>query len=298
MPLPSPTFVVAEAAPSAAGRSLQLRQQLLRSFLLLLLIGLYAPTVAWLYARWTMSVWHNAHGLLVPPVVAYLVWRELKRLRDLPASSDPWGFALLAPALLLHALDAGMRTQLLSAATLVLVCPGLSLLLLGRARTRAILFPLLCLSLMLPIPLAVTERVHLVLREIATVGTAVLLPLLGISVYAEDTTLYLAGNTLLVGDACSGFSTLYAAVATAALTAYSCDSGRRRAMVLIAAVPLAIAANILRVTLLAVLTVSQGVAILDTSVHPLSGVLTFVLVLPIIFWLGRPVGTVAEAGPR
>ena len=34
---------------------------------------LYAPTVDWLFQRWTMSVWQHAHGLLIPPVVAYVV---------------------------------------------------------------------------------------------------------------------------------------------------------------------------------------------------------------------------------
>src|SRR5688500_4233987 len=106
------------------------------------LVALLAPTVAWLYERWTMSVWHNAHGLFIPPLVAYLVYEELKRTRHRPAASSAWGFAFLVPALLLHALDAGMHTQLLSALALVLMLPGLALLLLGVERTRAIAFPL------------------------------------------------------------------------------------------------------------------------------------------------------------
>jgi hypothetical protein len=31
---------------------------------------LYAPTLVWLWERWTLSVWHHAHGLLIPPVVS------------------------------------------------------------------------------------------------------------------------------------------------------------------------------------------------------------------------------------
>ena len=33
---------------------------------------LYAPTLVWLWERWTLSVWHHAHGLLIPPVVGLL----------------------------------------------------------------------------------------------------------------------------------------------------------------------------------------------------------------------------------
>src|SRR5690348_10725602 len=69
------------------------------------LILLYAPVSRWLYGRWTMSIWHNAHGLLIPPIVAYLAWQELKPLRHEPRAASAWGFVFLVPALMLHAVD-------------------------------------------------------------------------------------------------------------------------------------------------------------------------------------------------
>src|SRR5215472_2558112 len=47
------------------------------------LIVLYAPTFRWLFTRWTLSVWHNAHGLFVLPLAAWLAAIELKRCRSL-----------------------------------------------------------------------------------------------------------------------------------------------------------------------------------------------------------------------
>lgn len=252
-----------------------------------LLIALFAPTVAWLWERWTLSVWHHAHGLLILVVVAYLVREELIRHRGLSADSSAWGFLLLVPALGLHALDSGMHTQLLSAAALILAFPGLSLLFLGVPRTRAILYPLLFLFFTLPIPLALTESLHLALRKIATASTAAIIPQLGIPLYVEGTVLHIPNGILQVADACSGFSTLYAAVAVACLVAYTCPDSRRRAIVLLAAVPLAIGANIIRVVLLVLLVNWQGVGILGTSLHTISGLFTFVLTLPVIFWLGQ-----------
>jgi exosortase/archaeosortase family protein len=55
---------------------------------------------------------------------------------------------------------------------------------------------------------------------------------------------------------------------------------------LLSAAPIAIAANVLRVIALVVLVAWRGSGILETFVHPLSGAMTFVLALPIIFWLG------------
>jgi exosortase len=254
---------------------------------LVLMVALYWPTVAWLWDRWTMSVWQNAHGLLIAGFVAWLVRDELVRLRDLPASSSGWGFVLLVPALALHVLDTGMHTQLLSAAALFLALPGVSLLFLGKERTRAIAFPLVLLFLTLPIPLVFTEGLHLFLRKIATAGTAFFVPMLGIPLWVEGTALHVPAGTLLVADACSGFSTLYASIVVACLVAYHCRDPRRRATVLLLATPIAIAANIVRMLILVVAVQWQGLEVLDTPWHPISGMFTFVLALPLIVWLGR-----------
>lgn len=263
------------------------------AFAMLLLVGielvlLYAPTVSWLYDRWTMSVWHNAHGLLIPPAVAYFAWQELRPLRSLPHDANPWGFAFFVPAMLAHVLDTGIHSQILSAASICLALPGLALLFLGTARAKAIAFPLAFSVFMLPIPLAITEHIHLIGRQVAVFFSSYALPLLGVTVYTEGTTLHLANGVLVIGDGCSGFSTVYAAVAVAALTAYSCNNLRGRVLALGLAVPIAILSNAFRVTLLGVLVQWRGLGILETWVHPASGMLTFALTLPIIFWLGAP----------
>ena len=247
---------------------------------------LFWPTIEWLYQRWTLSVWQHAHGLFIPPLVGYFAYQELKPLAGQPRSASAWGFVFLVPALVLHALDAGLHTQLLSAVALMLALPGFSLLLLGVERTRRIAFPLAFLLFALPIPLAVTENIHLQLRYIVVAVVSWLMPWAGVPVYVEGTTLHMANGAVEIADACSGFSTLYAAVAVAALTAYSAPSTLRRVLVLSSAVPLAIGANLLRVFVLVLLVVWKGSEILDTIIHPLSGVATFALSLPIIFWLG------------
>jgi exosortase len=274
---------------SPSGVSLTSLQWSLLAVVGLELALLYGPTVGWLFDRWTLSVWHNAHGMLIPVAVAYFAWQELRPLAHLETRASAWGFVFLLAALAIHVLDTGMHTQILSAASIVIALPGLSLLFLGTTRTKAIAFPLAFLVFMLPIPLVVTERLHLLLREIATVATANLVPLLGISLFTEGTTLHLREGVLQVGDACSGFSTLYASCAVAALTAYSCNHWRGRALALASAVPLAIGANILRIVLLVLAVRFLGMGSLDTWIHPGSGMLTFVIALPAIMWLGRSI---------
>ncbi len=247
----------------------------------------FAPTVFWLYQRWTMSVWQNGHGILVTLLVIYLLRQELKKTTDLPRESSAWGYAFLIPALVMHMLDTGMHSQMLSAIALFLALPGMAFLFLGAKRTKPLLFPLFSLFLTLPIPLLFTESIHLALRVIATDSVAWLLKLVQVPVFATGTTLQVERGTLQVADACSGFSTLYAAITIAILTAYFCNSPARRIIVLLIAAPLAIAVNIARVLLLAVLVNWFGLDILATSAHELSGLLTFMVALPIIFFIGQ-----------
>ncbi len=257
-------------------------------WLVALLLGiLFAPTILWLWDRWTMSVWQNGHGILVSALVIYLVWGELQKLKSLPLSSNPWGFAILIPALLMHMIDTGMHSQLLSGIALFLSLPGLALLFLGTERTKAILFPLSILMLTLPIPLVFTESIHLALRHIATKSVAWLLKLFGVPVFSTGTSLEVEGGSLMVADACSGFATLYAAITIAILTAYFCNSTSRRILILLIAAPLAIAVNIMRVLVLTLLVNWFGLDVLKTSAHEISGLMTFMIALPIIFYLGQ-----------
>ena len=288
------------ALTEASGAIAERRGTRTRTALLVLvaaeLIILFAPVAQWLYGRWTMSVWHHAHGLLIPPVVAWFCYEELRRFKGEPVNGSAWGFAFLLPALALHAADTTMHTQLLAAIALVLALPGLSLLLLGVPRTRAIIFPLAFTAFALPIPLSLTESLHLALRHIVTDGVTTLLPFLNVAFYTEATTIHLTNGAVQIADACSGFSTLYASLATACLLAYTTPSRMRAASTLVAAVPLAIGANILRVTLLVALVAWRGEGILETWIHPASGMLTFAIALPALFWIAQRRGGTKEAG--
>jgi len=252
-----------------------------------LLLLLFAPTINWLFGRWTMGVWHNGHSILIAIVVIYLIWNELQKNNNLITNVTPWGFVILIPALLLHMLDTGIHTQLLSATAFFLCLPGLSLLFLGKERTKVILFPLSMLLFTLPIPLTFTESIHLSLRHIATDSTGWLLNFFGIPSFTSGTLIEIPNGSLRVADACSGFSILYATITIAVLTAYLCPNLVRRIIILCIAIPLAISVNILRVFVLTMLVHWMGLDVLATSAHEISGMLTFAIALPIIFWLGQ-----------
>jgi exosortase len=245
----------------------------------LLCLAAFAPTIQWMYREWTRSVWSNEHGLFVPFAMIWLARNALRGDHG-PAESSAWGFLPLAAGLALAALDANAQSRYLAALGLVIALPGLSLLLLGARRTRALRVPLLIGILLVPIPY--TVGTPLLLRTLTASGVLPLLHMLGFTAMREGTQLILPHQNFLVADACSGVATLYASVASAMVLAALSTSRWRRVALILSAPLLAIAANVVRVTLLVLLADTFGTALLDTAMHEASGVATFAVVLVVL----------------
>jgi len=252
-----------------------------------LAVLVFAPTIYWLWQRWTMSVWHNVHGMFIPLAVAYLIRKVLRSDQIADAEQSAWGFLFLIAGLGMIVLDSAIRTQLLAAFGMVVCLPGFSLLLLGSRRTRALAFVWVLSFFMLPIPAAFIEGLILLLRRITAAGAGQLMALFGTTVTREGTTLFLPGANLYITDACSGFSVLYASFTLALVLAYMNPSWPRRVITLGAAFPIAVACNILRCTLLGLLVQHWGGGILDTRIHPISGMLTFTAAAVLLAFLSR-----------
>jgi exosortase len=248
----------------------------------------YAPTCVWLVERWSMGVWWHVHGFVVFPISSWLAWRKLRVLPPGPPSSSALGFLFLAPAVLLQVLDAMLGFEILSAVSFLLALAGFVLLFLGRERAKALWFPLLFLGFAVPIPLFVARKIHLVLRQIAAVGTEHALDLLGYDVHRSGMHLQVGPEGIEIADACSGFSTLAALFMAGLLIAYLARARWWRGALLVLWVfPAAAAANVVRCELLSMLTVAFGSDILGTALHPVSGVFTFVLALALLLALER-----------
>ncbi len=243
----------------------------------------FTPTAVWLYQRGTQSAFSEVHTLFMPFVLAYLIYEQLKLDPDPTPRSSPLGFLFLVPALLLVALDAAIKTQMLGAIALVIALPGLSLLLLGAKRTRELAFPLALAVFIVPIPAGMLTPIYGVLRPIAAIGTEWLVPLFGVPIARSGTALQVPRLAVEVADNCSGWSSLQAAVITGLVLAHFSKSRRRRILILASAIPLAVVCNVLRVTALVLLAQRYGGELLDTTLHPASGVILFGVVIAAMF---------------
>lgn len=188
------------------------------------------------------------HGFLVPLVILWVVWRERERWRKVPAQPSAWGFALLAAGAAFQVagavgvgLFAGALGFLCSAAGVVL-CFG------GFARVRAWVFPLLLSLFMLPKLAIVYNQVTLPLQLLATRQAAAILWAAGVAVVREGNVLQVGAHRVAVVEACNGLRYLIPLGFTAVVFAYLADERPwMRAVLLVAAVPVSMFANAIRV---------------------------------------------------
>jgi exosortase len=247
-----------------------------------LLLVCYASTLGGMIRQWSTDE-DMGHGFLVPVVISWIVWRERGRWRELDPKPSLWGFALLAAGAGLHATGAIGVGLFASSLGLLLSIVGVVLGFGGFPLVRAWIFPLLLTLFMLPKLAVVYNQATLPLQLLASKLAAAILTISGLGVIREGNILDVGGHRVAVAEACDGIRFLLPLGFVAVIFAYLSDPKPwMRLAVLAAAVPVAIAANAVRVAAAAWLPA------LDSGLpHEAEGGIIFVLSLAMIPILQR-----------
>ena len=250
-------------------------------FALLAFFAVYGPTFKWLFDRWMMGVWYNAHGILIPFATGYLVWRRLRTTELIQTrNSNIAGLILLTGSLLLHVADTVIWSQVLSALSIVPAVVGLSMIFIGFSATKSIWLPLLLLVFMIPIPSAAIQPIVVLMRSITAVGASIGLQLIGVPLIRTGTYIEIPNGLVNVANACSGFATFSATLAfTAFLLWFFVISYKGMGFLLLTVLPVALAANIIRNIFLILISYYFGMQILETFWHPLSGYVMYLIAI-------------------
>jgi len=130
-----------------------------------------------------------------------------------------------------------------------LTVAGLVLLVAGWQVFRRVLWILLFLFLMFPLPGRIHNLVAGPLQQLATTGSVGLLEAVGASVSQQGNVVLLNENTpMAVAEACSGLRMLTAFIIVAAFIAYLVKRPRwQKGILLVSSIPVAVACNIVRI---------------------------------------------------
>jgi exosortase len=219
-----------------------------------LLLVSYAVVLARTAKLW-MEDLNMSHGIFVPVLVAYMIWQERDVLRAVKPSHNAYGLVLmLMGGSLLCMGPPGLDTFAI-ATRLAFMCSltGTILYLRGFATIRLLLYPLLLLCMMFPLPGFVLERFTLPLQLIASRLAEQLLEWSGYSILRDGNILHLPGQTLSIAEACSGLRSLLALTFLAQAYAYMFDKRPwMRLALAVCVIPIAIFANSMRIVATAV----------------------------------------------
>lgn len=270
---PSATALSRRAAPAAIAATV-------------VLLALVVPLLFWRTTASMVEIWERsetfAHGFLVFPIFAYLVWRIRHRL----AGIAPRPFA---PALAGVALAGAVWwvSERLSAPApgqfaVVAMVPLALWAILGTALVRALAFPLAFLFFAVPMG----EFLVPTMMDWTADFTVAALRASGVPVYRELNYLMLPTGMWSIVEACSGLRYLIASVTVGVLFAYlTYQSMWRRLAFIAASVVVPVLANWLRayfIVLLGHLTNNRLAVGVD---HIIYGWIFFGLVMLLLFWI-------------
>ncbi len=248
----------------------------------------------WAYANTTD--WQ--HCLLVPPLVAWLIWRKRPLLTSAPPRPDAiLGGLALGLAELLYWTGYRADNYYLGYASIQLLAAALVLWFFGRRIFGLIAFPWAFLLFAWPL-LFLDNLVAFPLRMIMATASTALLNLIGIETLQNGTALLSAPNpplgipagrvfSLDVADPCSGIRSLFALTMLAALYAHLSQRTLLKQFALfLSAFPLAVIGNMARVTTIAIVAVAFSQGFAAGPYHDFSGYLVFIVAIGLMLAFG------------
>lgn len=238
------------------------------------------------------------HILLILPLSAALIYLDSKALRIDPQPSPRFGAALLALALVIGCyarwgIGATSGDVRLSLGMFALVTWWIaSVLLCFGARTfQWFLFPLCFLFLIVPIPESALSWIVEFLQQQSALAARFMFRAVGVPVTQDGIMLSIPGLDIEVARECSSIrSSLMLVVTTMVLAQLFLRSWWRKALLIVAAIPLSVAKNGLRIFTIAELGTRIDPAYLDGKLHHNGGIIFFglsVVAVGALLWVLR-----------
>jgi len=212
-----------------------------------LLAVLYYRVLGKLVTDW-WEISDFSHGFLVPPFAGYLIWVKRKEIAAVEIVPTWSGVPLVAFGLGTLVLGIYGAELFLSRVSLLILGAGLVLTFGGWKLLKELRFALLVLLLAIPIPAIIFNQITFPLQILASKTASALLPIFGVPVLREGNVIELPVMKLEVAEACSGIRSLVSLFTLSVFYGYFLEkSVRRRTVLALASIPIAIAANSVRI---------------------------------------------------
>lgn len=211
------------------------------------LIWSYWPTLAEMVTQWDRHADYS-HGYLVVPIAAAFLWLRRDQFPQGSVHPSIWGLVFLIAVIGLRIAAGAFYLRPLDGWTLPLAVAGLVWLLFGGACLKWAAPAIAFLWFMVPLPYMAETWLSVPLQNIATKMSTTMLVMLGQPAISEGHTIWIGEHQLFVEEACSGLRILIGIFALAfAFVLFSRWAWWQKAIALLAAAPIALTANMIRI---------------------------------------------------
>jgi exosortase len=247
----TPDLVAKEAdlpLPRAGESSTSFRKQWLPyAIIAVLLCVLYHRVAIKLVYDWS-TLPDYSHGPFVPLFSAFLIWDKRKVLSATPIRQTWLGIVLVIFSIVVLILGVYGVELFTARISFVMLLTGLIWTFLGWAIVKALRFPLLVLVLAIPFPAIVFNHITFPLQLMASRIASDILPVFHVPTLHEGNVIELPAMKLEVAEACSGIRSLMSLFTLAIFYGYFLEKTTKRRIILaLASIPIAVAANVLRI---------------------------------------------------
>jgi exosortase B len=233
----------------------------------------------------TWQTEENGHGPIIVIVVCWLFWQKRHDIINAPVKpSAVLGWISLILSLLAFIVGRSQSIDTIEVAALVPMLIGVLLLMRGWQAVRAAWFPLLFLLFLIPLPGLLVEIITGSLKQHVSGVAEEILYAAGYPIARMGVMLSIGQYKLLVADACSGLNSMFSLSALGLLYLYLMKyrSWLHNGLLLLAVLPIAFAANVIRVMALVLITYYFGDEAGQGFAHAAAGMVLFVAALMLL----------------
>lgn len=253
--------------------------------LLLFLTALGIPIFPDMFNQW-INEQDNSHCILIPFVSIFLGYRYARTITKEMIKPYSPGIIFLVISLFIYIIFVAGEIVLFARIGFILILISLVVFNFGLDVTRRVYFPLAFLFFMIPIPVTLYNMIAFPLQIFASKVSANIIYGAGIPVIREGNVLHLANTSLEVAEACSGIRSLVSYITIGILFVHlSKASLIKKILLLCSTIPLALMANIARISSSCVLAHFYGDKVAKGFLHEFSGMAVFMLGIVMIFLL-------------
>jgi exosortase len=256
--------------------------------ILALVTLLFWSTFVWLVYNWLNNSYYS-HGFLVPFISGFFLWRRREDFARDSREPSNLGLLVVGASLVGFLVAQVWQAYHISAVSFIVLLAGLALFTLGEKATRRIAFPLAFLFFMIPLPFI--NRLSPALESFTAMISTAVVSFLGIPAVNQGSQIRLPGSSFVVGAACSGLNSVVALATLVVVFVYILEgSYRAKAILLAMAVPIALVANLVRVSTLLVIAHFFGAEVGMRYFHDYSSPVLFLLAFVLLILASRLVG--------